>query len=299
MSNIIHIKSITQAHEMIGLEKPLHPLISVFYHKKEMSMDLVDIKLSTELYFISLKEGVSGSFQYGRSTYDFEEGMMTFIGPHQTVSFSEAKMENTGWSVMFHPDLIRKSELGKNIDDYSFFGYDVNEALFLSDKEKKALGNLVKTIEEEIDQNIDQYTQKLVISNLELLLDYCMRYYDRQFFTRTNLNKDTASEFESFLKQYFKNNKQLITGIPSVKFCAAEIGMSPNYLSDLLKKETGKSALDHIQSFIIEKAKTILLSSNETVSQVAYGLGFEYPQHFSKIFKKKVGISPAEYRNVN
>jgi AraC-like DNA-binding protein len=174
----------------------------------------------------------------------------------------------------------------------------VNEALFLSDKEKKALGKIVKTIEEEIDQNIDQYTQKLVISNLELLLDYCMRYYDRQFFTRTNLNQDTASEFESFLKQYFKDNKQLITGIPSVKYCATEIGMSPNYLSDLLKKETGKSALDHIQSFIIEKAKTILLNSNETVSQVAYGLGFEYPQHFSKIFKKKVGISPAEYRNV-
>lgn len=298
MSNIIHIKSITQAHEMIGMDKPLHPLISVFRHQKGMSMDLVDVKFSTELYFISLKEGVSGSFQYGRSTYDFEEGMMTFIGPNQTVSFSEAKLENTGWSIMFHPDLIRKSELGKNIDNYSFFGYDVNEALFLSDKEKKALGKIVKTIEEEIDQNIDQYTQKLVISNLELLLDYCMRYYDRQFFTRTNLNQDTASEFESFLKQYFKDNKQLITGIPSVKYCATEIGMSPNYLSDLLKKETGKSALDHIQSFIIEKAKTILLNSNETVSQVAYGLGFEYPQHFSKIFKKKVGISPAEYRNV-
>lgn len=301
MSDFIILKSVSEALQLMGIEKPKHPLIHVFRHTPGIRTNYGDVKITGDLYFISMKDGIRGSFTYGRNSYDYNEGSMTFIAPGQVVMPGETETadHSKGWSILFHPDLIRRSELNRNIDKYSFFDYEVNEALHLSDKEKQILTDLANKIEAEIDQNIDKHTQKLIVSNLELILDYCTRYYDRQFYTRSNLNKDTVARFEDFLKDYFKAEKQLVNGIPSVKYCGEQLNMSANYLSDLLKKETGRNAHDHIQSFIVDKAKTILLNSNDSVSQVAYGLGFEYSQHFSKLFKAKTGMSPKEYRILN
>lgn len=307
MEKIIRISSVSQIHNTYGIMKPMHPLIAVLRTTPETPFndsvpeDLLDAKFISDLYMISMKDGISGSFMYGRNSYDFEEGVMTFIAPNQVIASGSTTYQenNKSWAIIFHPDLLRKSELGQVITNYSFFDYDVHEALHLSDKEKNTLNNLVLKIEDEIQQNTDIHTQKLIISNLELLLNYCTRYYDRQFYTRTNLNKDLVSKFENLLKDYYQTNKQLERGIPSVNYCAQELNISTNYLSDLLKKETGRNALNQIQSFIIEKAKTILLMSNEPVSQIAFELGFDYSQHFSKMFKNKTGMTPKEYRNLN
>lgn len=300
MNELFVIKSVTQVHELFQLEKPKHPLVSVFENNPQVIGDWGPIRILTELYFVSLKDGISGTFQYGRNSYDFEEGAMTFIAPGQVIS--PGAMEgflNPGWTIAFHPDLIRKSALGRNIDRYTFFGYDVFEALYVSEQEKRSLTELAEKIELETGQNIDRHTQKLIVSTLELLLDYCTRYYDRQFYTRSNINVDTVSQFEGLLKDYFLKEDQLELGMPSVKYCAEQLNMSPNYLSDLLKKETGRNAQDHIHAFIIDKAKTILLSTTDSVTQVASGLGFDYSQHFSRLFKNKTGMSPSEYRKLN
>ncbi|MDW3648709.1 MAG: helix-turn-helix domain-containing protein [Bacteroidia bacterium] len=299
--DFIHFNSISEVHRVMGFEKPQHPLISIFQHKPGYAQGMEDMRITSSLYFIALKEGFRGSFAYGRNSYDFEEGSMIFMAPGQVMGSKEVEEESDarGWSLLFHPDLIRKSELGKTIDSYSFFDYEVNEALHISDKEKKVLNDLLEKIQEEIASNIDKHSQKLIVTNVQLLLDYCTRYYDRQFYTRSNLNQDVFSRFEHLLKEYFRSEKQLATGIPSVRFCSEKLNMSANYLSDLLKKETGRNAQDHIHSFVIDKAKTLLLNSNEPVSQVAFGLGFEYSQHFSKMFKAKTGMSPREYRSVN
>ncbi|MEL6256065.1 MAG: helix-turn-helix domain-containing protein [Bacteroidota bacterium] len=301
MSNLIHLNSISEVHRLLGFEKPEHPLLSIFRHKPDYAKMTQDVRVTSSLYFIALKDGFRGSFAYGRNSYDFEEGTMIFMAPGQVMGSKEVEEESEarGWTLLFHPDLIRKSELGKTIDAYSFFDYEVNEALHVSDKEKQVLNDQVEKIQQEISSNIDKHSQRLIVTNLQLLLDYCTRYYDRQFYTRSNLNRDVFSRFEHLLKDYFRAEKQLSKGIPSVRFCSEELNMSANYLSDLLKKETGRNAQDHIHSFIIDKAKTQLLNSNEPVSQVAFGLGFEYSQHFSKMFKAKTGMSPREYRSLN
>jgi len=300
MGDIISLNSISEAHKLMGISKPSHPLISVFHHTPEMHMSFGDFRFTGNLYLISMKEG-TGSLGYGRHHYDFEEGTMTFVAPGQVLSAAEGVPvnEDKGWSVLFHPDLIRKTALGRHIDSYSFFNYEVNEALHLSDREKNSLAELVQKIEEEINLNTDMHTQALIVSNLELILNYCTRYYDRQFYTRSDQNKDLVSRFESFLKEYFNTARQLDLGIPSVSYCSEQLNMSPSYLSDLLKKETGRNAQDHIHSFIVERAKTILLNSNESISEVAFGLGFDYSQHFSTLFKAKTGLTPKEYRSLN
>lgn len=302
MKELITIKTISQLHDMLGIEKPNHPLISIRYNEKEKpTPDLSDKRISLELYNISFKGGITGKFGYGRNSYDFHEGTMVFTSPGQVISpdVKQYKEDVDAWTLNFHPDLVLKSELGKHTNNYSFFSYDANEALHLSEKEKKALANIICTIEEEINLNIDKHSHKLIVSNIELLLDYCNRYYDRQFYTRANMNKDYISKFVRLIKAYYDSGLSLESGLPSVKYFADELNLSANYLSDLLRKETGKNTIEQIHLFIIEKAKLQLLNSSESVSQIAYGLGFEYPQHFSKIFKKKTGISPAEYRNLN
>ena len=208
-------------------------------------------------------------------------------------------IDRSGWSIFIHPDLIRKSELGENIHQYSFFDYDVNEALHVSEKEKTSLTEIVYKIEREINQNLDRHSQNLIIHNLEAILKYCNRYYDRQFLTRTNYNKDFISHFEKYLNHYFSSNQLLEKGIPTVSECGKALNMSGHYLSDLLKIETGKTAKEHIHLKLIDKAKHKLLNSNLSVKSLAYDLGFEYPQHFSKLFKSKVGVSPSEYRTLN
>lgn len=302
MTDLIKVNSITQVHEYFDLKKPKHPLVTVYNHKNlTFYPEYKNTRVAIDLYQIILKECPPGTMGYGRNSYDFHEGTMMFTKPGQVITvgdWSEVEVED-GLTLVFHPDLIRKSTLGKIIDNYSFFSYDVFEALHLSDEEKSSIIDLMKKIEKEYNQNIDKHSQKLIISNIELILDYCTRYYDRQFYTRSNYNKDIVTKFEQLLKDYYNSEKPVNIGLPSVQYCGTELNMSPNYLSDMLKKETGRNAQEHIHFYVIDKAKTQLLNSAESISQIAYGLGFEYPQHFSKIFKSKTGMSPAEYRNVN
>ena len=302
MSTIKRIETITEVFSFFGTGKPKHPLVSLVKHDDIVPRkSLVGESVVIDLYQVTFKMCSDGSFGYGRNSYDFQEGTMIFTRPGQVITMHDWEPEHTsgGWTLMFHPDLLRKSELGRNIDNYTFFSYDVNEALHLSDDEKKTLLDIANKIETEYSLNIDKHSQKLIISNIELMLDYCMRYYDRQFYTRENINRDIVTKFETLLKDYYDNGKATESGLPTVKYCGEELNMSSNYLSDLLKKITGRNAQEHIHYFVIEKAKNLLLSVNDTVSSIAYDLGFEYPQHFSKIFKKKTGMSPAEYRRVS
>jgi AraC-like DNA-binding protein len=300
MGEIYHIKSITEAHQLLGLESPKHPLISIFRHTKQMNTDFNDMKLSSNLFYIALKDKISGGFKYGRNTYDFQEGTLIFVAPNQILTPEETLvLDFEGWSILFHPDLIRNSELGNAINNYSFFNYDVMEALHLSNTEKQGLTDCVNKIENEINQNMDKHSQELIIHNLESILKYSSLFYDRQFYTRANLSKDYLSKFEAFIKAYFDNNNQLEKGIPTVKQCGIEMNMSGHYLSDLLKNETGKSLIEHLHLQLIDRAKNSLLSTNDSVSQIAYSLGFGYPQYFSKLFKSKTGMSPSKYRNLN
>ncbi|PWJ40813.1 helix-turn-helix domain-containing protein [Sediminitomix flava] len=301
MGNIIEIETVTQIHDALGLEKPKHPLITVIPMRALSNYNYGDATYVLDLYQISLKRGIQGSITYGRNKYDFQEGTMIFSKPFQSMTYDENEgvESEEGWSLFFHPDLIRKSALGQQIDNYSFFSYDVHEALHLSEIERRSLTELVLKIEDEYNQNIDRHSQELIIANIEMILRYCTRYFDRQFYTRTNLNKDAISQFEQLLKEYYQSEKQLDLGVPNVKYCATELNMSSHYLSDLLRKETGKSAQEHIYNFLLNRAKTMLLGSQNSVSQIAYDLGFEYPQHFSKLFKSKTGMSPAQYRTVD
>ncbi len=302
MSNFFHVESISEAHHIFGLSKPKHPLVSLINRKNiQVNEDFYDVRCTLGMYYIANKSSAEGSMKYGRNSYDFQEGSMIFVKPGQVLSYDgqQSDMPEDGWILLFHPDLIRKSELGKTIENYSFFSYDITEALHLSDGEKQMLNELVTKIEKEYQQNIDRHSQKLIISNIELLLDYCTRYYDRQFYVRTNLNKDILAKFENLLKSYYANETQLSLGIPSVAYCGKTLNMSPKYLSDLLKKETGKNAKAHINNFLINKAKNRLLNSTTSISEIAYVLGFEYSQHFSKIFKSQTGMSPSAYREIN
>ena len=302
MKEIYCVKNISEVHQMLGLGAPKHPLITIIKKWPKIDFDFENIKLTSELYLLSMKGKINGtSFQYGKNSYDFTDGTLVFLAPNQVASFADPieELDDSGWTIMFHPDLIRRSKLGKEIKNYSFFNYETNEALHLSDVEKLSLLELVKKIEVELNQNIDKHSQDIIIQNLESILKYSYRYYDRQFYTRTNLNKDLVSKFEHYLQRYFSSPDLSEKGVPSVKQCGEAMHMSGSYLSDLLKIETGRSAKDHITSHVIEKAKTTLLNSNSSISEIAFNLGFDYPQHFSQVFKKKVGMNPTEYRKSN
>lgn len=303
MKEIIRIKSISEAHSFLKLPKPNHPLVSVIeLNDRIINFDYGDTKFVFDFHQVNLKQGFSGALIYGRNSYDFEDGTLTFIKAGQVIQMEklpETVKESSGWTLLFHPDLIRRSELGKTIDDYTFFDYELNEALHLSDKEINALNELIQKIQDEYNQNIDKHSQELIIANIEMLLKYSKRFYDRQFYTRTNLNKDILSEFNKILKAYYDSESPIQKGVLTVKECARQLNLSVNYLGDLLRTETGRSAKELINEYVIEKAKTRLLGSNESVSEIAYSLGFEYPQGLNKIFKAKVGLSPSQYRNLN
>ncbi|NAS11503.1 helix-turn-helix domain-containing protein [Poritiphilus flavus] len=302
MSEIVHIRSIAESRKLFGMPPPKHPLVSVMWAKEFPDFDQYKgLKFNTDLFMVSLKDGISGSMGYGRNSYDFSEGTMVFSKPGQVLYSEDKKIaeDARGWMLVFHPDLIRKSELGSAIGNYTFFDYEVHEALHLSDEEKSILTDLVLKIENEFNQNMDKHSQKLIITNIQLILDYCLRYYDRQFYVRANLHQDHVADFEQLLKAYYNSDQPFESGLPSVKYCGEMLHMSPNYLSDMLRKETGKSAKDHIHAFVINRAKNKLLGTTESVSEIAYELGFEYPQHFSKLFKKRTGLSPVKYRLQN
>jgi len=300
MSEIIHLNSIASIHRMLGISNPKHPLVMVIPNHC-LDLDLIQASFTSDMYMVSMKEGVSGSMKYGRNNYDFDNGVMIFLAPNQVITPSHTAIEqgSKGWTIIFHPDLIRRTPLGEKIHRYSFFSYEVNEALHMSDNESAILRALIESITNELDNNIDKHTESLICSNIELVLDYCTRFYDRQFYTRSNLSKDTLAEFDKLLRDIFQLPAHYQCGIPTVAYLGKELGVSPNYLSDLLKKETGKTAKEHIQLFIIELAKTKLLGSTQTVSQIAFELGFDFPAHFTKLFKKSTGISPSQFRKLN
>lgn len=299
MKETVLIKTISELHEFLAYpHKPEHPLITLIdFSKVSIRKQQQNIRYTFGFYFVSLKKISGAGFKYGRTDYDFTEASLLCMAPEQ-LSFMtnmEEDVNAEGWGLYFHPDLFRTSFLNDKIKEYSFFSYDANEALHLSDKEKKTLYGIIQTIQEEFSLNLDVHSKDLIISNIEVLLNYCKRFYSRQFITRSHHNKGIVSQFEKHVQEYFDSEVIQLNGLPSVKYFAEKLHLSPNYLGDLLKQESGKSAIEHIHYHIIDKAKNLLLNSNNSISGIAYDLGFEQPQNFSKLFKKKVGMSPKEY----
>lgn len=298
MEEIVNISSIAQYNTMRGITTK-HPLVAVIDLSEAQPMPARSFNYG--LYAVGLKELNYGKLRYGRRLYDYQEGSLIFIAPGQVVGVQPGLeiFAPKGWALLFHSDLINGTPLGKHIQDYSFFSYNVNEALHLSDKEKSIVIDCFSKIAYELDQNLDKHSKMLIASNIELLLNYCVRFYDRQFITRDNANKGILERFEHLLKDYFSSHKPQSDGLPSVTYCAASLHLSPNYFGDLVKKETGKSALEYIQSKVIDIAKERLFDRNKSASEIAYELGFKYPQHFTRLFKQKAGVTPNDYRNLN
>jgi AraC-like DNA-binding protein len=298
MKNIVYkVETIDQLHQIAGLEKPRHPLISVIdYSKVNVEDGPESGSFVCSFYTVNFKKHCS--FLYGRQKFDHKEGALHCTAPEQIITFdrNEEKVTIEGWGLYFHPELIRNSALGDKMHEYGFFTYGENEALHLSDQEKNTLVTILKQLKNEYHTNIDLYSNELIISNIELLLNYCKRFYGRQFITRTNQNKDIITRFEKFITGYFNSEELKTKGIPSVKYCAEMMNLSPNYFSDLLRSETGKNTQDHIHYYLMEKAKNLLVNSDLSISEIAYELGFEYSQNFSKLFKKKAGVSPSLFR---
>ncbi|MBN8669246.1 MAG: helix-turn-helix transcriptional regulator [Chitinophagales bacterium] len=302
MNEFLRIKSISQLHQMIGYEKPKHPLITVIdYSKIKGNPDHYDIKIVTDFYIISLKSPSPKSLQYGRQYYDFEEGTMMFMAPNQVFSVGEFndQIKYNGWGIYIHPDLFLNSSLGRKIKSFSFFTYAVNEALHLSEDEKNTLSVIADSIIKEYSGNIDKFSQDVIITAVEQLLNYSQRFYGRQFITRQKVNSDLLSNFENLVIGYFNSNEITNKGLPTVGYFADKLNLSASYLTDLLKKETGKTTKEYIQIQVIELAKNKLLNSKDTVNEIAYSLGFEYPQYFNRLFKSKTGMTPVEFRHAN
>ena len=293
------IQSISDLHKLVKYAPPKHPLISVidhadFYARRPKEDGIYRFGF----YTISCKK-FEGLLKYGKGYYDFSEGSLLFTAPGQTITPGPDVTVDEGWALFFHPDLIHGTDLGKKIHQYSFFNYEANEALHISEEEKLIIKDCVTKIEREYSQNIDKHSQGLIVSNIELLLNYCNRFYDRQFYTRAKVNSDVVQQFEKLLRDYFSQSTLIEAGLPNVKYFASRLNLSPNYLSDLLNKFTGKTTQEHIHLELIDKAKSLLWGTDNSISEIAYGLGFEHPSHFTKIFKSKTGKSPSEYRVMN
>ncbi|WP_243456601.1 helix-turn-helix domain-containing protein [Mobilitalea sibirica] len=294
----MRITNVSQINELFGNEQLKHPLITLLRPNEAKIVPEIKEKICVDLYSISLKDGSECKIKYGRKMYDFQGGTLICLAPGQIIEpISRAEIkEFEGWNLIFHPDLIRSTNLGAKINDYSFFYYESYEALHISDHEKEVISGVVDSICAEYQQNIDIYTQDVLVSNIELLLNYCKRFYGRQMLTRKHESQDIVQRFEKLLKSYFDSDEPKNFGLPSVRYCSEQLGYSANYLSDVLKQETGKNAQEQIHFYLIEKAKDMLLGTSEPVNTIAYELGFKYPQHLSVLFKKKIGVSPNEFR---
>jgi AraC-like DNA-binding protein len=298
---VIHSKSITALSSVMGVGKPTHPLITIIDTEKlAYGEETVGKRFSSELFCIALKDSNCG-IDYGRNAYDFDDGVLIFTAPKQviTVKKPQALNEVKGWMLYFHPDLIRNTSLGAKIDTYTFFNYEVHEALHLSAQEQQTLNQIIVLIQNEIKERIDNHSQQVLVSNIELLLNYCTRFYERQFNTRSASHSDVVSKVEALLKNYYLEHQLIENGPPSIQYLAERCHLSASYLSDLLAKETGRSAKDHINDFLVDKAKHLLLHSTDTISSIAYTLGFNYPHYFGRLFKQKTGKTPQGYRSLN
>lgn len=300
-SDIFRSRSIAELLKGMGLGKPAHPLIAVIDTAKlSYGEELIGMRFSSDMYCIALKDAGCG-IDYGRNHYDFDEGVLIFTAPEQVfkVTKAQALNQSQGWMLYFHPDLIRNTSLGGTIDQYNFFNYEVYEALYLSEQEEEILTNLVKLIDREINQRTDNHSQQVLVSNIELILNYSLRFYERQMNTRSAQVSDIITKVEKLLQGYYQSNDLMESGQPSIQYLADKCHLSPSYLSDILAKETGRSAKDHINDFLIDKAKHLLLSSTDSISGIAYSLGFNYPHYFGRVFKQKTGKTPQEYRQLN
>ena len=299
MDQIEKLHSVTQFNSQRG-QATLHPLVSVLDQSK--SSPIKRYRCLSEVYIIFLKDLRCEDFQYGRNTYDYQEETLLFISPGQVFGFNSAEdklIQPVGWALVFHPDFIKGSSIGRKISEYKFFDYDVAEALHVSESEKLIVLECFRKIREELERGIDKHSKTLIISNIELFLNYCVRFYDRQFITREPANNDILTKFENLLKEYFQSELPQTNGIPTVAWCADELNLSSNYFGDLVKKETGISALEYIQAKVIDLAKEKIYDRSRSISEIALEMGYQYPQHFTRLFKQRVGMSPQEYRMAN
>lgn len=300
MDDIFKLESVADYNNLVGVETK-HPLVSVIDMSKITSSGEKHSHLNYGIYAIYLKESECGEMIYGRNKYDYQEGSLVFISPGQVVKVTgnDSEQPRTGWAILFHPDLIHGTSLARVMNEYHFFSYDINEALHLSENEKKIFFDCLEKITNEIDQRLDKYSKRFIVNNIQLLLDYCIRFYDRQFITRENLNNGLLEKFESILNDYFNSEEPQLNGLPTVAYFAEKLNLSSSYFGELVRKETGKTAQEYIQLKIIDQAKNRILEGNKSISEIAYELGFKYPQHFTRMFKKSTGYSPNEYKILN
>lgn len=293
----IKINSISGLNQLLGQPKPLHPLITL-HDNKAMLLDKAMLPQSFlfNFYKISYKKALNGKVGYGQGYYDFDEGGMVFTSPNQLLTINDDDMDYEGLTLFFHSDFIRNYPLGNNIKKYGFFSYNTNEALFLSDKEKLTVFSVFDSIKEELNNNIDDFSQDVMVSYLEVLLNYSNRFYKRQFITRKVVNHDLLTRMEQLLSDYFEQEKALQNGLPTVEYLAEQLNLSPRYLSDMLRSLTGQNAQQHIHDKLIEKAKEYLTTTNLSVAEIAYQLGFEYSQSLNRLFKKKTNLTPIAFR---
>ncbi|WP_129618146.1 helix-turn-helix domain-containing protein [Bacteroides stercoris] len=297
MKEVIKLDTVDQYNQFFGLET-LHPLVSVV-DLSEATKFPTHFTMNYGIYALFLKKVKCGDIRYGRQIYDYQEGTVTSFAPGQVVETEmQQGVKPSAHGLLFHPDLVKGTSLGQDIKQYSFFSYASAEALHLSEEEKGIFMDCLEKIEMELQHPIDKHSKRLISRNIELLLDYCMRFYERQFITRSESNKSVLVKFEALLDDYFQSDKPQTDGLPSVKYFADKVFLSPNYFGDLIKKETGKSAQEYIQTRMIDLAKEMIAGTEKTVSQIAYELGFQYSQHFNRIFKKNVGYTPGEYRKL-
>lgn len=297
MSEVQRLNSIDALNKFNG-KHTNHPLVTVIDLSKSKPGE--PGKVHFELFGIFLKDSECNVIKYGRKYYDYQDGTLVFVAPDQIIEIEDVDENGlhqpSGLVLFFHPDLIRGTSLGQHIKDYTFFSYQVNEALHISEKERLFVLDCFQKIETEIERPIDKHSKKLIANTIELLLNYCLRFYDRQFISREIANKGIVERFETILDHYFESEKLIIEGIPSVAYCADSLNISVKYFGDLIKKETGQSAKDYILNRTIEEAKNLIVQNDKTVNEIAYSLGFKYPQHFTRLFKQKVGLTPNEYR---
>lgn len=299
MEKIIKLNTIKDYNDLLGIDT-IHPLVSVI--DASTIKPLRHVRKNIGFYVIYLKDiKCADLIKYGRKNYDFQEETLVFAAPGQVIGNDDTGevFEPKGWWLTFQPELLHGTPLGRHIQDYTFFSYSVNEALHLSKQERQTVIDCLLKIDEEIKGTMDKHSHLIITSAIELLLNYCVRYYDRQFITRKKENKDVLGSFEYLLNSYFTSEKPQSLGTPTVAYCAGQLHLSANYFGDLVKKETGNSAQEYIQTKMMDVAKRMLVDSAKSISEIAYTLGYQYPQYFSRAFKKMVGCSPNEYRSVN
>lgn len=295
MSAILRMDSIEDYNAHVG-QQTLHPLVSVIDFSQ--LPPLRHARKTYGFYAVFLKDVNCGDLRYGRHYYDYQEGTLVFVSPGQVVGNDDngSCFQMQGYALLFHPDLLRNTPLGRKMQEYSFFSYDAAESLHMSERERHIFINGLMEIRAELERGVDRHTKPIVTANIEVLLNHCMRFYDRQFITRENANKDVLVEFERLLETYFEGDKPRKIGIPFVQYFADELHFSANYFGDLVKKETGKTAQEHIRLKLIDKAKDMLCATDKSISEIAYELGFKYPHHLSRVFKKNTGCTPVEFR---